>query len=59
VVAEHPAYIDCYLRLACMDRARGHHKAALKHAQVGKGRRRGACGEWRVGRLLGLRARLC
>lgn len=35
VLSEHPTYIDCYLRLACMARARGSHKEALQYAQVG------------------------
>ncbi|KAG2487876.1 hypothetical protein HYH03_013459 [Edaphochlamys debaryana] len=33
VLAEHPTYIDCRLRLACMARARGDHPEALRHAQ--------------------------
>lgn len=37
VLSEHPTYIDCYLRLACMARARGSHKEALQYAQVGPG----------------------
>lgn len=34
VLSEHPTYIDCYLRLACIARAKGNHKEALEFAQV-------------------------
>eukprot|EP00198_Chlamydomonas_reinhardtii_P002531 XP_001691867.1 Paf1 complex component [Chlamydomonas reinhardtii] len=33
VLSEHPTYIDCYLRLACIARAKGNHKEALEFAQ--------------------------
>ncbi|KAG2448186.1 hypothetical protein HYH02_006771 [Chlamydomonas schloesseri] len=33
VLTEHPTYIDCYLRLACIARAKGNHKEALEFAQ--------------------------
>ncbi|GFR40487.1 hypothetical protein Agub_g1054 [Astrephomene gubernaculifera] len=33
VLSEHPTYIDCHLRLACMARAKGNHKEALQFAQ--------------------------
>ncbi|GLC38649.1 hypothetical protein PLESTB_000456300 [Pleodorina starrii] len=33
VLSEHPTYIDCYLRLACIARAKGNHKEALRYAQ--------------------------
>ncbi|GIL51578.1 hypothetical protein Vafri_7539 [Volvox africanus] len=33
VLSEHNTYIDCYLRLACIARAKGNHKEALRYAQ--------------------------
>ncbi|EFJ40533.1 hypothetical protein VOLCADRAFT_121713 [Volvox carteri f. nagariensis] len=33
VLSEHGTYIDCYLRLACIARAKGSHKEALRYAQ--------------------------